>query len=293
MPVSAHPWPARPTAREGGLAGVQLLGAGHFTMSQTRAGGAMAHRAWVLELVVAGRLEVNVEASGWHTCAAGQALLYRPYTRYRERVPAGGVPVCKSVCLFFELPRAPLFEAWRRPEPSFRSIDDPERVLRRLVDTVLAHLGRSEADDLLALGCFHQVLGTLLKADRGGAALTLSAQRPAEDDVVSRAHDYMRANLSQPLTLPRIAQAVGLSESGFAHAYRRLTGRSPMSDLRRMRIDAVKVHLLSNRLSLAGIAAQTGFADPFHLSRTFKRIVGIPPSDFRRGHTREAKEVRD
>ena len=80
-----------------------------------------------------------------------------------------------------------------------------------------------------------------------------------------------------------------MSESGFAHAYRRLAGQSPGQALRRMRIEAVKMYLLHNRLTLEKIAQLTGFADAFHLSHTFRKVVGVSPKQFRQHADRNAK----
>jgi AraC family transcriptional regulator len=55
-----------------------------------------------------------------------------------------------------------------------------------------------------------------------------------------------------------------------------------MAALRAMRIEAAKVQLVRGDLKLDAIAIQTGFADAFHLSRTFKRMVGSSPRQFLR-----------
>jgi len=54
-----------------------------------------------------------------------------------------------------------------------------------------------------------------------------------------------------------------------------------MEYVRQRRIERVKHLLVGSRRKLPEIAAQTGFADGFHLSRTFKRLVGQTPSDYR------------
>lgn len=47
----------------------------------------------------------------------------------------------------------------------------------------------------------------------------------------------------------------------------------------RMRIEFAKTLLLKGQ-TLKAIAAETGFCDPFHLSKTFKQVTGHSPRQF-------------
>jgi transcriptional regulator GlxA family with amidase domain len=48
------------------------------------------------------------------------------------------------------------------------------------------------------------------------------------------------------------------------------------------RINAVKNLLLTSRLSLAEVASKCGFADQSALNRSFKRILGDSPGEWRK-----------
>jgi AraC-like DNA-binding protein len=80
----------------------------------------------------------------------------------------------------------------------------------------------------------------------------------------------------------RVAAECNLSVSHFAHAFRRTFGRPPHRWLMERRIDAVKNLLLTSRSTLAEVASQCGFADQSALSRTFKRVLGESPGEWRR-----------
>jgi len=53
-----------------------------------------------------------------------------------------------------------------------------------------------------------------------------------------------------------------------------------MAVLREIRIEAAKAMLLRGSMTLDQISAKTGFADAFHLSRTFKKHEGCSPRAF-------------
>ena len=97
-----------------------------------------------------------------------------------------------------------------------------------------------------------------------------------------RAKEFLSANLYGDVSLATVAAECNLSVSHFAHAFRRTFGRPPHRWLMEHRIDVVKNLLLTSRLTLAAIASKCGFADQSALNRSFKRILGESPGEWRR-----------
>jgi transcriptional regulator GlxA family with amidase domain len=63
---------------------------------------------------------------------------------------------------------------------------------------------------------------------------------------------------------------------------KRQHGTSPAKLVERLRMDTACRLLSESRLSIEVIAAQVGYASAFSFSAAFKRVVGEPPSMFRR-----------
>jgi len=72
-----------------------------------------------------------------------------------------------------------------------------------------------------------------------------------------------------------------LSKFHFIRRYRTLTGRTPMEDLRLIRIEAARDLLLTTNLPLKEIAPRCGLGDEYHLSRLFRRYQDVTPSELR------------
>jgi transcriptional regulator GlxA family with amidase domain len=92
-------------------------------------------------------------------------------------------------------------------------------------------------------------------------------------------HEYLRAQCARPLRLDEVARHFNVSVSTLCHRYQAETGESPMSARLRMRIELAKNLLLKGQ-TLKAVALDTGFCDPYHLSKTFKQLAGLSPRQF-------------
>jgi AraC family transcriptional regulator len=90
------------------------------------------------------------------------------------------------------------------------------------------------------------------------------------------------ANITNPVRIKDIAAAAGVSRSRFSQAFRRSVGERPCGYLRRRRIELAQNLMLSTCKSLAEIALECGLCDQSHLTKTFRRIVGMSPGVWRR-----------
>jgi len=102
----------------------------------------------------------------------------------------------------------------------------------------------------------------------------------------SRAFAEVRAfiedNVGEHISLEDLARVAGVSRFYFARRFRLLTGESPMGYLLRLRIERAKGILRNDAARVCDIAVTLGFADQSHFTRAFRRMVGVPPSEFRR-----------
>lgn len=115
------------------------------------------------------------------------------------------------------------------------------------------------------------------------AGKTSEQKRPSLSRTqLQRSTEYIEANCFQTIRLRDIATLLGLSETYFSHAFKASTGVPPLRWQMEARIAGVKTLLTEDKLSLTEIAANTGFSDQAHLTRTFKRVVGVAPSAWRR-----------
>jgi len=99
------------------------------------------------------------------------------------------------------------------------------------------------------------------------------------------ARDLLHERFAESLRLADIASAVGVEPDRLARAFRRVYREPVATYLRRLRVNAATELLVSGASpSIAAIAAEVGFADQSHLTRTFVRVIGISPARYRAEH---------
>ena len=110
-----------------------------------------------------------------------------------------------------------------------------------------------------------------------------AAGSAAGNFIVRQALDYMRAHCAEKLSLSDVADHVYVSQWHLSKLINRHTNQSFFDLLGRMRIDRAKVLLADNRLRIHAVAEQAGFADVAHFSKSFKRLEGMTPGEYRDG----------
>jgi len=104
----------------------------------------------------------------------------------------------------------------------------------------------------------------------------------AQDARVRQAADYLSAHLREPFRLEKLASLCGLSVSRLAHLFKQQTGGTPQQFLEQRRMQHACHLLRLTDLSVAEVAGEVGYDDPFYFSNRFRRNVGQSPLRFRR-----------
>ena len=99
---------------------------------------------------------------------------------------------------------------------------------------------------------------------------------------ITPAMEYMDENLCRTVTLAELARTTGYDRRYFCTLFKQVMGETPMHHFHRRRIDRARIMLLQTNRTIADIAMELGYSDAFHLSKTFKRMVGSSPKDYRK-----------
>ncbi|MFI0366656.1 GlxA family transcriptional regulator [Actinomadura sp. 1N219] len=158
---------------------------------------------------------------------------------------------------------------------------------------ILTSAGTAAGLDL----CLH-----IVRADHGAAVasalakrLVMPAHRPGGQaqyiDARVSVHDaadlgplldWARRRLHEPLTVPTLARRANVTPRTLIRRFHATTGTTPMAWLRGIRIDHARELLETTSLPVDQIAQRSGLGSPANLRHHFTRVVGVPPTTYRR-----------
>lgn len=201
----------------------------------------------------------------------------------------GGDPPAQFVCGFLGCdahPFNPLLAAMPRLLRVRRNRSDD--LLDRLIEVTLAEARTPRAggasirlrlSELLFVEVIRRHLQTVPVTGDGWLA-------GLADAVVGRALALLHQRPAHPWTLDELARESGASRSVLADRFTRLVGCPPMQYLVRWRMQIAAGLLSDGNAKVAAVGLEVGYASEAAFSRTFKRIAGVSPSQWRRNAAR-------
>lgn len=149
--------------------------------------------------------------------------------------------------------------------------------------TGLAGLAEDSAASLERDGALQALLARLEEIGRGGPDPAAdSRSRPEPVDAAVR---HLAAHAGEEVRLDHLARLAGMSPCRLNRLFSRHMGMPPHEYQALLRVRAVK-EAVGAGLGLAEAAAQAGFFDQSHMTRCFRKVVGMTPGQYARGVSR-------
>lgn len=275
--IHGQGWPIHTEMELGIVSALEARRFFHFTPAFK-----LCNDAWILDYHFSDGLRFNVNNTGWRKRLPGVWHLYAPHVEWRQDTRKFRLPFHAVWIRFHGAEKLGLG----------RLVDNPTR-MAQIIDPDGALLEKMRGLALMADACeggnypeamvgLIEIIQRLLQSEEdapGLYRLKVSGEVRPQDQLVLQAQEYLVAHLHEPITLSRIAKALHTSVPTLKRRYTAVEKESITKALIRMRIGRVK-QLLREGATVSEAADETGFFDPFHLSRTFRRLEGIPPREF-------------
>lgn len=229
---------------------------------------------WTLEYIQEGKGRLVCDGST-HLVGAGTVLLRNPRlgTGHARMTPEPDLFLFKrGVMIAREPVLEHLFGLANIPPVELVRLRDPRR-FERLLDQIRTIVKTGHAD-------IHEELSTLIYA----CLLEVNKNRTLHDqmDDFSRVV-YALTNTPQHYqNVDQIAHEFQLTRSALFRLFKRHFNTTPMDYIIKCRIENSCWYLANHSTSIRAIAQACGYDNPAFFSRTFKKLVGASPSQYRK-----------
>lgn len=100
-----------------------------------------------------------------------------------------------------------------------------------------------------------------------------------ENQAINRVREYINAYYGENISIKQLSLIANLSPFHLIRVFRKEVGVPPHTYLSQIRVQRAK-KLLAQGLPISQVTFETGFADQSHLTKQFKRIIGVTPGKY-------------
>ena len=104
----------------------------------------------------------------------------------------------------------------------------------------------------------------------------------AEPADILRARNFIQESFADPVSLPNVAKAAGLSAGHLSEKFKNVTGSKFVDYVARLRFEKACEYLAKGDRRISEIAFAVGFQSLSQFNRIFKKLSGKSPTAYRR-----------
>lgn len=109
----------------------------------------------------------------------------------------------------------------------------------------------------------------------------LSKRAEKSGSIIETAKAYIQNNYSKDISLDDVSRVVNISPYYFSKIFKEDTGENFIEYLTGIRINRAKELLDTTEYSMKEICCMVGYSDPNYFSRSFKKNVGVTPTEYK------------
>ena len=238
---------------------------------------------FIVEYIVSGHgyLEINGEK---HKLNPGDSYIIHPgdfCTYYADKNdPYKKYWLNFSADFFF----TEMLKAYKIDDRVFRDMD-----LSGFFDELFKLEELSDSNDDLFIPVSKLIFGAIME-------IALHKENDAAatgNDLAYKVRNVLYRSISTRITIDDVAKKFYRSKNDINRQFKKQYNTTPHNFLLELRITKAKNMLVNSRKTIAEIANLLCFSSEFHFSNTFKKKVGISPSEFRKNMTDKEKRAEN
>ncbi|WP_235298106.1 helix-turn-helix domain-containing protein [Portibacter marinus] len=105
---------------------------------------------------------------------------------------------------------------------------------------------------------------------------------PQDNDRMDIIYDYIRGHFEEKIYVEDVAETVAMTVPSFSRYFKKMAGKTFSEFLMNYRIVHASKLLAEDQLSVAEVCFSSGFNNFSHFTKSFKKITGKSPSDYKK-----------
>ncbi|MDQ2692309.1 MAG: AraC family transcriptional regulator [Chloroflexota bacterium] len=235
-----------------------------------------SHDYYVISLIARGRQTFTHKGAKYSTAPGGLILINPDVVHTGEAADSHGFEL-RALYPSLLLMETAVFElTGRRQLPFFKEV----RVDHVWATKNIFSLHKAILEGAGMLEYESRTLGTMIQlvkrySDMGSAELRLGREKKA----IQQVRRYIEEHFAESVNLNILAQHVALSPYYLLRVFHAEVGMPPYTYLESVRIQHTQ-RLIKAGKPLAEVAAEVGFSSQSHMTRQFKKIIGVTPGQY-------------
>lgn len=237
-------------------------------------------------VMISGSAKVHIGKNIYFT-AAGDCVIFAPGSLYYARIDEG--QPCRLVAMNFSV-------EGKGGEEKFRQLLGIKDIM--IFQSLVPEHMRTHLTNIYA-GCYSdrvdQYYDALLSLKRL-IAMAINHSKslarkeyyaPTAEAVVLQCHRYIINNMALPVAVESLCRLCNVSQSYLYRCFKQVFDISSKEFIQNTKLEYAAGRLLQTDKTVAGIAADCGYANGYRFSAAFKKKYGVSPAGYRKLHSRK------
>ena len=227
-----------------------------------------------VEFVASGKGSVII-GDKKYTMFAGKVFSYGPGIAY-IMTNETDLPLVKYFVVFTGPDASRMLHNYGPDPGNLTQVSSPEVIIQIFEDLIANGQNDSSLSPLLCTAILQQLILKIAET-----SVIETKRKAAAFYTYQKSRELIQKNCLTIRSLDKIAEQCHIDNAYLCRLFKKFDNQSPYQYLTQMKMNFAAQRLQSSNSSVKEVALELGFSDPFHFSRVFKRIFGIPPGTFK------------